>query len=183
MVLSWAGGSTRRSASGAGLLGRASGGGWLQADGVAEGFELCDQAACFSLGIQAAGEVVGAELVVGLSGGQDMPDDDDHGVGDHDDRFLLRGGAAVAAPFHDVPVVEGFEVALMADRGPGALHQQGLQVLVAVAPPADSWLPGHSPVQEASRASVAKNSLTLTPISQITPAAASWPIPGTVASR
>jgi len=34
--------------------------------------------------------------------------------------FFLRGGAAVAAPFHDVPVVEGLEVAVVADRGPGA---------------------------------------------------------------
>src|SRR5712691_2686520 len=119
MVLSWAGGSTRRSASGAGFWGAGSGGGWLQADGVAEGFELCDQAAGFPLGIQAAGEVAGAELVVGFAGGQDVPDDDDHGVGHDDDGFLLGDLAAVAAPFHDVPVVEGFEVAVVAGRGPG----------------------------------------------------------------
>ena len=96
MVLSWAGGSTRRSASGAGFWGLGSGGGWLQGDGVAEGFELRDQAAGFPFGIQAGDEVVGTEFVVGLSGDQDVPDDDDQGVGDHDDGFLLRGLAAVA---------------------------------------------------------------------------------------
>jgi hypothetical protein len=63
-------------------------------------------------------------------------------VRDHDDGLLLRELAAVAAPFHDVPVVEGFEVALMADRGPGALDQQGLQVGVAFAAPAGAAFPG-----------------------------------------
>jgi hypothetical protein len=65
--------------SGAGLLCLPSGG-WLQADGVAEGFEPGDQAAGFPVGVQAAGEEVGAELVVGLSGGQNVPDDDEQGV-------------------------------------------------------------------------------------------------------
>jgi hypothetical protein len=37
-------------------------------------------------------------------------------VGDDDDGFLLGDLAAVAAPFHDVPVVEGFEVAIVAGR-------------------------------------------------------------------
>jgi hypothetical protein len=62
--------------------------------------------------------------------------------GDHDDGFLLGGGAAVAAPFHHVPVVEGFEVAVVADCGPGAFDQDGLQVLVALAPPAGVALAG-----------------------------------------
>jgi hypothetical protein len=48
---------------------------------VAEGFELGDEAAGFPFGVQAGGEVVGAEFVVGLSGGQDVPDDDDQGCG------------------------------------------------------------------------------------------------------
>src|SRR6266540_1019016 len=116
MVLSWAGGSTRRSASGAGLRGRWSGGGWLEGDGVAEGLEPGDQAAGFAFGVQALGEVVGAELVVGFAGGQDVPDNHDHGMGHDDDGFLLRDGAAIPAPFHDVPVVEGFAVAVVADR-------------------------------------------------------------------
>src|ERR1039457_1917430 len=78
-------------------------GGWLEADLVAEGFEFCDEAPGFPVGVQAAGEEVSADLVVGPAGGQDVPDDDEDGVGDDDDRFLLGGGAAVAAPFHDVP--------------------------------------------------------------------------------
>jgi hypothetical protein len=49
--------ATRRSASGAGFCGWPAGGGWLQAYGVAEGFELCDQAAGFPVGVQAGGEV------------------------------------------------------------------------------------------------------------------------------
>jgi len=63
-------------------------------------------------------------------------------VGHHDDGFVLRGLAAVAAPFHHVPVVEGLEVAVVADRGPGALDQQGLQVGVAWAGLAGAALAG-----------------------------------------
>jgi len=37
-------------------------GGWLEADLVAEGFEFCDEAPGFPVGVQAAGEEVGAEL-------------------------------------------------------------------------------------------------------------------------
>lgn len=75
---------------------------------MAEGFESGDQAAGFLVGVHAAGEEIGAEFVVGPAGGQDVSDD-------HQDRFLLRGRAAVAAEFHDVPVVEGLEVALVVD--------------------------------------------------------------------
>jgi hypothetical protein len=63
-------------------------------------------------------------------------------VRDHDDGLLLRGGAAVAAPFHDVAVVEGLEVALVADRRPGGLDQDRLEVLVAVTAPAGMAFPG-----------------------------------------
>src|ERR1700745_3907075 len=115
MVLSWAGGS---------------------------GPGRCGGVGAFRGGGRAVGEVVGTEFVVGLPGGQDVPDDHDQGVGDHDDGFLLGELAAVAAPFHYVPVVEGFEVAVVAGRGPGALDQDGLQVLVAFAPPAGAPPPG-----------------------------------------
>ena len=71
----WAGGSTRRSVSGAGFPGPGSGG-WLEADGVAEGFEPGDQAAGFAFGVQPGGEVVLAEFVAGPAGGQYMPDDE-----------------------------------------------------------------------------------------------------------
>jgi len=141
MALSLARGSTRRSVSGAGFVGWWSGG-WLEADGVTEGFEFCDQAPGFPVGVEAAGEEVGAKLVVGHAAGQDVPDDDQQGVGDHDDRLLLRGRAAVAAPFHHVPVVQGPEVAVVADGRPGGLHQDGLQMLVAVTALAGVPFPG-----------------------------------------
>jgi len=63
-------------------------------------------------------------------------------VGHHDDGFLLGGGAAVAAVLHHVPVEQGFEVAVVADRRPGALDQQGLQVGVAWAGLAGAALAG-----------------------------------------
>jgi hypothetical protein len=59
--------------------------------------------------------------------------------------FFLASGAAVAAPLHDAPPVEGLEVAVAADR-PSALGQDRLEVLVALAPLpgrcllANSWL-------------------------------------------
>jgi hypothetical protein len=76
------------------------------------GFELGDQAAGFIVGVEAAGEEAGAEFVAGRAAGQDVPDDDEDGVGDH---------------------VEGLEVPVVADRGPGGLDQDQLEVLVAVA--------------------------------------------------
>jgi hypothetical protein len=46
--------------------------GGLEGDGVSEGVELGDEPAGLAFGVQAAGEVLGAEFVVGLSGGQDV---------------------------------------------------------------------------------------------------------------
>jgi hypothetical protein len=68
-------------------------------------------------GVRAAVEVVGAELVIRFPGDQDVPDNHEDGVGDHDDGLVLGGAGAVAAPFHDVPVVEEFQVALVPDCG------------------------------------------------------------------
>ena len=48
--------------------------------------------------------------------------------------------------------------------------------------PADSWLPGHSPAQEARCAASGKYSRTSAPISEMTAAAASGPMPGMVFS-
>jgi hypothetical protein len=72
-------------------------GGWGEGDGVAEGFELGDEAAGFAFGIEAGGEVVRAEFLVGCRW-PGCADDDDQGVGDDDDGFLLGDLAAVAAP-------------------------------------------------------------------------------------
>ena len=62
-------------------------------------------------------------------------------MGDDDDRFFLAVGCG-SRPIHDVPVVEGSEVALVADRGPGAFHQYRLELLVAVAALAGAPFPG-----------------------------------------
>ena len=56
--------------------------------------------------------------------------------------FFLAVRAAVAAPFHDVPVVEGLEVAVVADGCPGAFGQDRLEMLVAVAGFAGAAFPG-----------------------------------------
>src|SRR5215211_1702531 len=48
-------------------------------DGVAEAFELGDEASGLSFGV-AVGEVVAAEVAVDLAGGEDVPDRDEHRV-------------------------------------------------------------------------------------------------------
>src|SRR5215470_15772426 len=123
---------------GAGWLRRVTGGGVLgggcvEGDCVAEGFEFGDQAFGLGCRVAALGVVVLAEFVVGLAGGHDVPDDHEHGVGDDDDRFLFGGRVAVATPFHDVPVVERFEVAAVPYGRPGGFDQDRLEVLVAFA--------------------------------------------------
>src|SRR5580704_8025616 len=69
-------------------------GGRRETDLVAEGFDLCDQSAGMPVEVEAAGEEIGAKIVVGRAAGKDVPDDDEHRVRDHDDRFLLDGRAA-----------------------------------------------------------------------------------------
>jgi hypothetical protein len=70
-------GARQRTPAGVCRFGAGGGSGsWLEADLVAEGFEPGDQAAGFSLGVEAAGEEVSAEVVVGPACGQDVPDDE-----------------------------------------------------------------------------------------------------------
>jgi hypothetical protein len=45
----------------------------LEGDLVSEGFELGDEPTGLAFGLRVAVEVVGAELVIGSAGGQDMP--------------------------------------------------------------------------------------------------------------
>jgi hypothetical protein len=56
---------------------------------AAEGLEAGDEALGFAVGVGAAVEVVGAEVVIRCAGGQDVPDDDQDGVGDGDDLGLV----------------------------------------------------------------------------------------------
>src|SRR5271170_5169862 len=83
--------------------GSAGSGGVFRGDVLAEGLKAGDEALCFALGVGAAVEVAGAEVIVGLSGGQDMPDDHEDRVGDGEDRLALGGGGPVAAVAGDVP--------------------------------------------------------------------------------
>src|SRR4051794_33141807 len=62
-----------------------SGGLGCDRDLEAELFDLVGESSGVCLRIAAAGEVVGAELGIGLLLGQDMPDDADQGVGDGED--------------------------------------------------------------------------------------------------
>lgn len=50
-------------------------GGGLEGDVVSLGLEFGDEASDFDLGVEAAGEVVGTEILVGATGGQHVPDD------------------------------------------------------------------------------------------------------------
>src|SRR5215210_2464013 len=61
---------------------RWSGGDLLEGDGLAEAFELGDEASDVAVGVALA-EVVGAEIVVELAGGEHVP-------AGHDDRVMSR---------------------------------------------------------------------------------------------
>src|SRR4051794_9281620 len=75
-----------------------SGGGVrLKGDVEAELFNLAGEASGVGLGIGPAGEVVDAELGVGLLLGEDVPGDHEHGVRDGEDGLGLAP-AAEAAP-------------------------------------------------------------------------------------
>src|SRR5436309_1541798 len=81
--------------------------GWLQGDGVAEGFELPDQVVGLAGGVDVAVVEVGAEVVEsGGRVGQRMPDDHEDGPGDGDQ------GLAFASAFDQPPVAFGQERAL-----------------------------------------------------------------------
>src|SRR5919198_3815059 len=95
-------------------------------DVVSEAFELFDQAPGLAFGV-AVGEVVAAEVAVGLAGGEHVPDRADHRVLDGAERAL------VPAPRLE-PSVLGFEVvALDADGGHGGFLEREVQPLGSVA--------------------------------------------------
>ena len=78
-------------------------GGLLDGDAVAERRQLGEVVANSPLGVDASRVVVGAEVVVAGTGvGQQVPDDDQDGPGDRDERLQL------AAAFDDaaVPLAE-----------------------------------------------------------------------------
>src|SRR5690242_16165043 len=79
LIREWSSAGTAAANPGAGSGRSWVSAGRLEADLVAEGFEFCDQASGFPFGVEAAGEVVGAELVVRRTADQDVPNDDEHG--------------------------------------------------------------------------------------------------------
>src|SRR5215204_7681894 len=104
-------------------------------DVVSEAFELGDEASGLAFGV-AVGEVVAAEVAVGLAGGEHVPDRADHRVLDGPE------GAFVPAARLEPPVL-GFEVvALDADRGHRGLLEREVQPLGPVAGLARAALAG-----------------------------------------
>src|SRR5689334_6411914 len=99
--------------------------GWGQFDGVAELFELADQAAGLVLFVVAVEEVVLAEVSEHLAGGEQVPGHIQQAVSDRD-GCLVRAAAAGYLP------VLGAEVAALGPcRGPGRLDQRVTQPRVA----------------------------------------------------
>jgi len=80
-------------------------GAFLQRDGVAEAFELGDEPAGLSFGI-AAGEVLAAEVVVKLAGGEHVPDRAQH-------RVLHRAERAGVTERGFLAAIQGLEVAVV----------------------------------------------------------------------
>ena len=107
-------------------------GGGFEGDVVAHGFELGDEAALAGGAVAALVEVVAAEVVVGLAGGEQVP-------GDHEDRVADRdGGALGSAPAADLRVLGG-EVGVLGAAGGLAGFDEGLaEPLRAVTGPARS---------------------------------------------
>jgi hypothetical protein len=68
----------------------------FEGDLVAEGFELADVVAPGAVGVDTGVVEVRAEVTaVGVGVGQQVPDDDQDGPADRDDRLLLPAAAAM----------------------------------------------------------------------------------------
>jgi hypothetical protein len=97
-----------------------------EGDGVPECFELADVVAGLALGVDAAGVVAGAEVVVAGSGvGQQVPDDDQDGAGDGDQ------GLELAAALDDPAVAFAEEGVGLGSRG-GDLAEDAFETSDAV---------------------------------------------------
>src|ERR1700741_1774359 len=117
----WVGESTRRSRVRLRDCVVGSGGGF-EGDPVAEGGELGDVVADASLGDDAVGVVIGAEVVEAGGGvGEQVPDDDQEGARDRDQ------GLELAAAFDDAPVAFTQEGGGLGGRG-GGVAEHALEV-------------------------------------------------------
>src|SRR5579875_2942616 len=113
---------------------RGSGGG-LQGDLVSESFELGDEPSGLAFGV-AAGEVVAAEVVVDLAGGEHVP-------AGADDRVLDGADGAAVPELGLLATVEGLEVAAVgADRGERRVLERVVEPLAPFTGPAGATLAG-----------------------------------------
>src|SRR3954447_16497874 len=100
-----------------------------------EAFELGDEPSGLAFGVT-VGEVVAAEVAVGLAGGEHVPDRAEH-------RVLDRAeGALVPAARLEPPVLRFEVVTLDPDRGHGGFFEREIQPLRAVAGLARAALAG-----------------------------------------
>jgi hypothetical protein len=103
-------------------------GGGFDGDLVSEGLEFADEPAfaCFGV-VDAAGEVVRAEVAVGRGFGEYMPNDDDQSVCGGDCRLL----AALFSEAAVKPAELCANVGAGAPRGPGAFDENLAQLFAA----------------------------------------------------
>jgi hypothetical protein len=120
---------TVRSASGAAAVRRRG-----EVDGVAELGELGDEPVAATVGVVAAGQVVGTQLAIGLTvGGHDVVGGDQDLVGDGNGGLAL--GLAGRARAGDPPEL-GLQVGVLGPyRGPGGLGERIGERHVAVGGP------------------------------------------------
>src|SRR6266498_243588 len=133
------------------------GGGWLAAFAVNEddllagqGLQLGDELLGVGFGVDAAGVVVGAEVGVGLAGGEHGPDDLDEGVGDGERGFLGGAGVLPAAEAAVEPVVAGADAGPGPGGGQGCLDEDRAEVGVALAAAARAAFAGGFVVAQVS---------------------------------
>ncbi len=143
-----------------------------------EPFELADSTAASRIGV-AGDEEVTTELVVVDTLVEQVPDDDQDGVGDGNDGLLM-------APVALDPLVVGSRVGVLGPGGgQGGLDEGGTQrrgalvVRPVLRLPTDSLLPGQTPAHDASWPGVAKRDMS-TPISAMTVSAVRLATPGMV---
>src|SRR3954468_22418068 len=132
-------------------------------------------------GLRRAVEVA-AEVGVGNAGGEHVPDGDEHGVFDGDER-LLRSAAGGDAPGVGRPIGAAAAGGRECGDAEGAF-EVGIagRVLVDLIRPADSLLPGQVPAHDARCSAVGKRVMSA-PVSAMITSATPMLIPGMVTSR
>lgn len=90
--------------------------GRLEGDGVAECLEVVDEAAALAIRVASGSEVVLAQVVVALAGGEDISDGDQKAVGDGDGRLV---GPATPG---DLAVLGAVVAVLGTGCGPGGFN-------------------------------------------------------------